>query len=182
MKKRIYKLDDSIELARRLQVVKYRMCWPPWTPAQIARQLHVSVRIIHEDIKFMSEGFSTEYFAKTNEARVARATAEMEVIAFQLMADAQKLNLKAYAGERANLYGKALNALQERNRMLIESGSIPRAASKLEMTGKDGAPLQMDVARTTVTERIAALTAARQSLVSPDAVAPASTQNGSPAK
>ena len=75
MKKKIYALDPSIEIARRLQVVKYRMCWPPWTPVQIARALHVSTDIIKRDIEFMSEGFSTDYFAKTNEARVARATA-----------------------------------------------------------------------------------------------------------
>lgn len=166
-RKRNYLLDPDVELSRQLQVLKHRMCWPPKKPEQIARLLGTSTKVIERDMEFIKTKFNLDYFAKTNHARVARATAEMEVIAFMLMADAEKLNLKAYPGERANLMGKALSALQERNRLMLESGMISKAPTKMEMTGKDGAPLSIDVTATTVEQRIAALTEARKAALAP---------------
>lgn len=166
-RKRTYLADPDVELSRQLQVLKHRMCWPPLTPEQIARKLGVSTKIIVRDMEHIKTKFNSDYFAKTNHARVARATAEMEVIAFMLMADAEKLNLKAYPSERANMIGKALQALQERNRLMLESGMISKAPTKMEMTGKDGTPLSIDVTATTVDQRIAALTAARATSLAP---------------
>jgi hypothetical protein len=166
-RKRTYLEDPDIVLSRQLQVLKHRMCWPPLKPEQIARKLGVSTKVIERDMEHIKTKFNSDYFAKTNHARVARATAEMEVIAFMLLADAEKLSLKAYPAERANFMGKAMQALQERNRMMLESGMITKAATKLEMTGKDGKSLEIDVTATTVQQRIEAITAARAVSLAP---------------
>lgn len=160
-RKRDYREDPDIQLSRRLQVLRLRMTWPPMSLTAIAKKLGTSNKTIEEDMEYVRTKFNSDYFAKSNHARVARATAEMEVIAFQLMADAERLSPRAYPTERAALMGKALQALQERNRILFESGVIAKAPTKMEMTGKDGAPLAMDVVNTSVEERIAAITAAR---------------------
>ena len=150
-------------MERRRRVLRYRMQWPPMKPADIGKKLKVKEHVIKRDIEWLRTKFNIEYFAKTEGARAARAIAEVEVIAFQLLAEIDQLTpLKAFAAERANMYGKVIQALNCRNQMLLESGLVPKAAQKIETSGPDGAPIQIDVTTTTVEQRIQALTMARQ--------------------
>jgi hypothetical protein len=164
-RKRIHKVDEDIALSRRMIVLKHRMGWPPKSAKQIAAKLHVPTRIVEEDIEYLKTKFTADYYAKANHSRVARAMAEMEVIAFGLLADAEALNLKAYPAERANLTGKALQALGERNRMMLESGMITKAAARIELDAKG--KVSVDLVNSTVEERIAALTAVRATSAAP---------------
>lgn len=150
-------LDVTVD-NRRQHILKLRMKWPPYTIAEIAKIMRISTSTVMKDIRFLREEFSHDYFAKTNHATVTRVVAELRQMAYQFLSEAESLNpISRFAMERSALYGRALQAMQNCNDVMMESGIINKVPMKIETTGKDGAPIAYDVTTTSIEDRIAQL-------------------------
>jgi hypothetical protein len=149
--------EDIKADVRRQTIVRLRMTYPPLSIRQIATRLKCATTTVMNDLKFIRTQFSSEYFAENNRAAVARACVELETLAHQFLTEAETLPLKAYASERAALYGRALQALAQRNDIMLEAGIIAKVPLKIEASGPNGQPMQYDMSVSTIQERIAAL-------------------------
>lgn len=146
---------------RRQMVLRLRMKFPPLSIRQMAVMLKCSTKTVMDDIRYLRTQFSAEYFAENNRAAVARACAELESMAHQFLTEAEQLPLRAYATEKAALYGRALQALQQRNDIMMEAGIITKVPLKIETSGPDGKPIQYDVSTASVEDRIRMLQLAK---------------------
>lgn len=162
-KKRI--ADELADENRRRMVLKLRMAWPPHNMAQIAKKLGVSCSTVKKDLEYIRTQLGSEYFAENNRAAVARACAELEVVAFMIMADMEKIpnTVPLLADKRAAYYGRMLQALAQRNSLLADTGIIKKVPVSIEHGGPNGGPIPLSNIPVTmsVEDRIAALTAAR---------------------
>lgn len=147
-------LDLTVD-NRRQHVLKLRMKWPPLSIREIARELKCSDKTVQLDIRFLRNEFSHQYFAETNHATVARVVAELRQMAYQFLSEAESLKpIWKYAMERSALYGRALQAMQNCNNVMMESGIINKVPLKVETTGKDGAPISYEVTSTSIEDRV----------------------------
>jgi hypothetical protein len=145
--------------SRRQIIVRLRMTHPPLSLRQIADKLKCSVDTVMADIRFLRTQFTSEYFADNNRAAVARACAELQTLAAQFLTEAENLPKHAnWTTERSSLYGRALQALDQRNNIMMECGIINKAATKIETSGPDGKPIMYDVTTMSIQERIKAMT------------------------
>lgn len=151
---------DVTQDNRRQLVLRLRMKWPPYSIQQIADQLKISTVTVMKDIRYLRTQFSSAYFAENNAAAVGRACAELQTMAYQFLTEAEQLDATSQSTERAALYGRSLQALQQRNDIMMECGIMSKAAIKIETSGPDGKPIQYDLTTSSVQERIAALKAA----------------------
>lgn len=144
--------------SRRQILIRLRMTHPPLSIRQIAERLKCSPDTVMKDIRFLRTQFSAEYFAENNRAAVARACAELQALAAQFLTEAENLKPPArFATERSSLYGRALQALDQRNSIMMECGIISKAAIKIETSGPDGQPIAYDVTTMSIQERIKSL-------------------------
>lgn len=145
--------------SRRQILVRLRMTHPPLSLKQIADKLGCCVNTVIADIRFLRTQFTSEYFAENNRAAVARACAELQTLAAQFLTEAEKLpKTPMWTTERSSLYGRALQALDQRNNIMMECGIINKAATKIETSGPDGKPIMYDVTTMSIQERIKAMT------------------------
>lgn len=145
--------------SRRQMVTRMRMTHPPLSLKQMAERLGCCVNTVIADIRFLRTQFTSEYFAENNRAAVARACAELQTLAAQFLTEAEKLpKTPMWTTERSSLYGRALQALDQRNNIMMECGIINKAATKIETSGPDGKPIMYDVTTMSIQERIKAMT------------------------
>lgn len=145
--------------SRRQILVRLRMTHPPLSLKQIANKLGCCINTVIADIRFLRTQFTSEYFAENNRAAVARACAELQTLAAQFLTEAEKLpKTPMWTTERSSLYGRALQALDQRNNIMMECGIINKAATKIETSGPDGKPIMYDVTTMSIQERIKAMT------------------------
>lgn len=151
--------DVSVDNRRR-NILRMRMQFPPVSVRMISEKLKISTRTVQLDMMYLRSQMSSEYFAKDNRAAIGRAMAESETLAFQFLTEGDSLDIKKFASEKAALYGRALQALQMRDNIMLEAGIIAKVPTKIEASGPNGGPLQVqDLTTMTVEERIAVLTA-----------------------
>jgi hypothetical protein len=144
--------------SRRQILVRLRMTHPPLSIRQIADRLKCSVNTVMADIRFLRTQFSSEYFADNNRAAVARACAELQALAAQFLTEAENMPKgPMWTTERSSLYGRALQALDQRNNIMMECGIMSKAAVKIETSGPDGQPIAYDVTTMSIQERIKSL-------------------------
>ncbi len=145
--------------SRRQIITRLRMTHPPLSLRQIAQKVGCCVDTVMKDIRFLRTQFTSEYFAENNRAAVARACMELQTLASQFLTEAENLPKNPnWATERSSLYGRALQALDQRNNIMMECGIINKAATKIETSGPDGKPIMYDVTTMSIQERIKAMT------------------------
>lgn len=147
--------NDITHENRRQVLVRLRMNFPPLSIRQLAETLKCSTATVMKDLKFLRTQFSSSYFAENNMAAVTRACAELEGLCGQFLSEAQALpHDPEWTNERSNLYGRALQALENRNKIMMECGIISKAAIKIETSGPNGQPIAFDVTTASIEERI----------------------------
>ena len=145
-------------LARRREILSRRMTWPPKTPTEIAADLGIDPQIVHRDLQALRGQLNATYFAKDSASRIGRAMLELDVVAQKIMAEIE--NPLALTSDRSALYGRLLNALSAKNTLMMETGVITKAATKVETSGN----IQIDVTNSSVDDRIKALLAQREAI------------------
>ena len=153
--------------ARRQQILRLRMHVPPYSVRAIAEALGCSTVTVCDDLKYIRSEFTSEYFAENKRAAVARACAEAQALCFQFLSEADALP-KAWVNEKAALYGRSLQAMQMRNDIMTECGIMSKAAIKIETSGPDGKPMQLDLTTSSIQERITQLKLASQNAGKPN--------------
>lgn len=152
------KADPLVEGNRRQMLVRLRMRFPPLSIRQLAATLKCSTATVLKDLKYLRTEFTSEYYAENNRAAVANACAELQSMAAQFLTEAEELPKKPmWTAERSSLYGRALQALQQRNQIMMECGIMSKAAIKIEASGPDGKPISYDVTTMSIQERIKSL-------------------------